>query len=299
MRIDPDVRQDLATFDPAAMARNARRRMKAEPDNRLIQHLGKCALTYGCPAARNLFLGRWEAPLPTSRGCNARCVGCISLQEESAICATQDRITFLPTPEEIAGVAVPHLQAAPRAVASFGQGCEGEPLLEAPTLARAVALIRAATPRGTVNLNTNASLPDRVAEIADSGLDSMRVSLSSCRERYYDRYYRPRGYRFEDVVASILAMKQRSRFVSLNYFILPGFTDEEEEAEALEALLDRTGVDMVQMRNLNIDPEWYLRSIEFRSRGKPLGVRALRDRLARRFPSLRFGYFNPCLDPAA
>jgi pyruvate-formate lyase-activating enzyme len=299
MRIDPDIRQDLRTFDAKAMARNARRRMKAEAGNRLVQHLGRCALEYGCPAARNLFLGRWEAPLPTSRGCNARCVGCISLQEGSEVCATQDRITFLPSPEEIAGVAVPHLQQADRAVASFGQGCEGEPLLEAPTIGRAIGLIRSATSRGTVNLNTNASMPDRVASLADAGLDSMRVSLSSCRERYYDRYYRPRGYRLADVVESIHVMKRRGRFVSLNYFILPGFTDEPEEVEALERLLEGTGADMIQMRNLNIDPEWYLRSIGWERRGKPVGVRALRDRLGRGFPSLRFGYFNPCLDPAA
>jgi pyruvate-formate lyase-activating enzyme len=299
MRIDPDTRQDFAEFDPAKIARNARRRMRALPDNRLVQHLGKCALEYGCPAARNLFLNRWEAPLPSSPHCNARCVGCISLQQDSGICATQDRISFVPTPEEIAEVAVPHLRAAPRAVASFGQGCEGEPLLETSTIARAIALIRQATPRGTVNLNTNASLPERVALLAEAGLDSMRVSLSSCRERYYERYYRPRGYALTDVVASIMAMKKRGRFVSLNYFILPGFTDEEDEVRALCSLVERTGVDMIQMRNLNIDPEWYLRSIGFRRRGTPMGIRPLRDTLARRFPALRFGYFNPCLDPEA
>ena len=71
--------------------------MAQYPDNRLVQHLmGNCVLRYACPAARNLCLGRYEAPLPVSRVCNARCVGCISFKdEESTICATpQDRLTF-------------------------------------------------------------------------------------------------------------------------------------------------------------------------------------------------------------
>ncbi len=128
VRIDSDQRQDFRNFDPKLIERNAARRMQAERENRLLQHLGRCALTYGCPAARNLFMNRWEAPLPTSPECNARCIGCISRQDGTGLCATQDRITFVPAPEEICAVAIPHLQKAPGAVVSFGQGCEGEPL---------------------------------------------------------------------------------------------------------------------------------------------------------------------------
>ncbi len=166
-----------------------------EPANRLLQHLGRCSLSYGCPAARNLFLGRWEAPLPTSPTCNARCLGCISLQEQSGVCATQDRIDFVPTVEEVCGVAVPHLRRAPRAVASFGQGCEGEPLMQWRLLEESARRVRRATPRGTLNLNTNASLAEPLLRLRDAGLDSIRASLNSCRPRYYERYYRPRGLR--------------------------------------------------------------------------------------------------------
>ena len=35
------------------------------------------------------------------------------------------------------------------------------------------------------------------------GLDSIRISLNSARPDFYRAYYRPRGYDFEDVVASI------------------------------------------------------------------------------------------------
>ena len=99
----------------------------------------------------NFFLGRWEAPLPTSPICNAACLGCISLQSEGVPPASQDRITFVPTTEEVAGVAVPHLNRAQRPVVSFGQGCEGEPLLQAKLLERSVIKIREKTDRGTIN----------------------------------------------------------------------------------------------------------------------------------------------------
>ncbi|HBD08568.1 MAG TPA: radical SAM protein, partial [Syntrophobacteraceae bacterium] len=90
VRVDPNERQDFRHFDQDRIDRNAQRRMAAQRGNRLVQHLGRCALSYGCPAARNYFLDRWEAPLPASPVCNSRCLGCISLQERSDLCATQD-----------------------------------------------------------------------------------------------------------------------------------------------------------------------------------------------------------------
>jgi len=299
VRVDSDVRQDFHNFDPTRIKRNARRRMQKESGNRLIQHLGKCALTYGCPAARNLFMNRWEAPLPTSPVCNARCLGCISLQEKEDLCATQDRITFVPSPQEIFGVAAPHLEKASRAVVSFGQGCEGEPLLQAPTLERAILMMREATRRGTINLNTNGSLPGEVAKLCKAGLDSIRVSLNSSRPEYYHAYFRPRGYTFEDIKGSVKAVKSHGGFASINYFVLPGFTDAQDEFDALCRFIDETHLDLIQMRNLNIDPEWYLQYLDVPPGEKAMGIRRLMDRLKQRFPHLRFGYFNPCLDKEA
>ena len=299
IRVDPDERQDFRHFDPELIKRNAQRRMKREAENRLVQHLGKCAMTYGCPAARNLFMNRWEAPLPTSPVCNARCVGCISLQEKDDLCATQDRITFVPAPEEIGGIAVPHLKKAPRAVVSFGQGCEGEPLMQAPTLESSIRLMRQSSTRGTINLNTNGSLPRQVDKLCVAGLDSIRVSLNSCRAQYYNAYFNPHGYSFEDIKRSIQTVKSHGKFASINYFVLPGFTDEEDEWRELCRFIEETGLDLIQMRNLNIDPEWYLHMISFAPKSKILGIRKLMGRLKDRFPDLRFGYFNPCLDPGA
>ncbi len=297
-RCDPDPRQDAARFNQQAVNRATRALLKKNPTNRLIQHLGKCCLTYGCPAARNYFLGRWEAPLPTSPVCNASCVGCISLQPSGCCPATQDRIRFVPTPAEIAEVAVPHLQKAARAIVSFGQGCEGEPLMQADTLERAIRLIRSASNRGTVNLNTNGSLPGAVDKLIRAGLDSIRVSLNSARPDCHERYYRPKGFSLDDVKHSIRLMKAAGRHASLNYFVLPGFSDDPDEFAALCDLIEDCGPDLIQLRNLNMDPELYLKTV--RRPGEtaniPMGIRAWHAELSRRFPRLCFGYFNPSLN---
>jgi pyruvate-formate lyase-activating enzyme len=232
-RSDPDIRQDARSINQEKLKKKTVRQLKRNAKNRLIQHLGKCCLTYGCPAARNYFLGRWEAPLPTSPSCNARCMGCISLQPSGCCPATQDRIKFVPRVSEIAALAVPHLKKAPAPIVSFGQGCEGEPLLQASILEKAIRSIRSQTEQGTINLNSNASLPDKIKQLAEAGLDSLRVSLNSARDSCHALYYRPVDFTFADVLDSIDVMKKANKFVSLNYFILPGFTDDADEFAAL------------------------------------------------------------------
>ena len=294
-RSDTDIRQDSCQFDQQRINQKTAQLLAAYPENRLIQHLGKCCLTYGCPAARNYFLGRWEAPLPSSPVCNASCVGCISLQPSGCCPSTQDRIQFIPTPREIAEVAVPHLKSADQAVVSFGQGCEGEPLLQAQTLEKAIRLIRQKTDQGTVNLNTNASLPGAVQRLAEAGLDSIRVSINSARPECHQRYYRPSGFSFDDVRDSIAVMKSAGRHVSLNYFILPGFTDDPDELAAFSALIAEYSPDLIQLRNLNMDPELYLKVVQHAPSQPPVGMLNWIKTLQRRFPKLRFGYFNPPL----
>ncbi len=292
-RSDLDKRQDRDQYDQNTVEKLTRKKLKANRNNRLIQHLGKCCLTYGCPAAGNYFLDRWEAPLPTSPECNARCVGCISLQPSGCCPATQDRITFVPTPKEISEMAIPHLMQAENPIVSFGQGCEGEPLLQANVLEEAVRRIRSKTREGTINLNSNSSLPDSVARLARAGLDSLRVSLNSVQEKYYNPYYRPKGYTFSDVKRSIQVMKENDRFVSLNYFILPGVTDSEREFETLCRFIESHSPDFIQLRNLNMDPEWYLNILKFPKDSFSLGIRQWLHNLKTEFPNLRFGYFNP------
>lgn len=294
-RSDSDCRQDARSFDNEKIKRKTIQKLAKNPKNRLIQHLGKCCLTYGCPAARNYFLGRWEAPLPTSPICNARCIGCISLQPSGCCPATQDRINFVPKVSEISGIAVPHLKQAQQAVVSFGQGCEGEPLMQASTLEKAIRSIRSKTECGTINLNSNASMPGQVKLLAEAGLDSLRVSLNSARESCHTSYYRPVNFSFADVLKSIDTMKQADKFVSLNYFILPGFTDDPDEFAALCKLIADHQPDLIQLRNLNMDPDWYLDTVKYRPNQAPMGISTWLAELKGLFPALRFGYFNPSL----
>jgi pyruvate-formate lyase-activating enzyme len=293
VRVDEDVRQEPRDFDHQAVERGIEERLAASPGNRLYGHLSRCAAEYFCPAARNLFLGRFEAPLPTSPACNAACVGCISLQPSGCCPATQERIVFTPSPEEIAQVALDHLGKVPDGVVSFGQGCEGEPLMVAEVIEEAVRLIRLQTDRGTVNLNTNGSLPDAVERLADAGLDAIRISMNSARRELYDAYFRPKGYSFDDVVRTVGLAVEKGLFTSLNYFVFPGVTDQPAEVEALGELIEKTGLQMIQWRNLNIDPDLYLESVPAPpgSLGVPAAMAAVRER----FPGLRHGYFNPPL----
>ena len=294
-RSDRDTRQDARQFNHQLIASNTRKMLAAHPHNRLIQHLGKCCLTYCCPAARNYFLGRWEAPLPTSPHCNARCIGCISLQPSGCCPATQDRINFVPTSEEIRELAVAHLQSAENPIVSFGQGCEGEPLLQADTLAEAITKIRQETSAGTINLNSNGSLPKKVRTLAACGLDSIRVSLNSVQENVYNNYYQPANYTFADVQQSIRQMKDGGKFVSLNYFIFPGLTDSVTEFKTLCSFIAELKPDLIQLRNLNMDPDEYLQAIQLSANEPAMGISKWYGELQTTFPNLRFGYFNPAL----
>ena len=157
-------------------------------ENRIVRQLGRCSIEYHCLTAQNLFYSRWEAGIPVSPACNAGCIGCISLQESGCCPAPQSRIEFSPGIDEIVEVGVYHLENAEDPIISFGQGCEGEPLLRGNDLVEAVARIRSRTSRGTVNINTNASLPGVLAKLCDAGLDSIRVSLLSASEDSYNRY---------------------------------------------------------------------------------------------------------------
>ena len=147
--------------------------------------------------------------------------------------------------------------------------------------------------RGTVNLNTNGSLPEVVDAMCHAGLDSIRVSLNSARPSVYDAYYRPKRYGLSDVVESLRVMRRHRRFRALNYLVFPGVTDTDEELDALSALVEETDLDMVQLRNLNIDPELYRERMPAGSVREGFGVGELLGRLRARFPHLRYGYFNP------
>lgn len=298
VRIERDIRQEAPGFDTQQIEEGYARLLKNYPHNRLVRHLmDNCCMTYCCPAARNLALGRWECPVPVSPACNANCIGCISFQpEEETIVSTQDRLTFKPTPEEIVEFTVPHLETAPYPIVSFGQGCEGEPLLMWETIRTSIIEIRKHTNKGSININTNGSKPDAVAKLCEAGLNSIRVSTNSCRPEIYTAYYRPNNYVFADIVESLKVVNRYGGWTSINYFVFPGMTDTVEEYEALRKLIRETGLKLIQWRNFNIDPDWYLGKIGIAETGETIGMKQMIEAIREEFPALKFGYFNPPME---
>ena len=292
--VDKEKRQDLRHMKYEDVVAGVHRLRKKLPSNRLRRHLEKCALTYGCPAGKNFFLARYEAPLPTSRYCNAKCLGCISLQTNDEITSSQDRISFTPSPEEITEVALEHIRRVKNSVVSFGQGCEGDPLMAAEVIGPAIHMIRAKTSHGTININTNGSRPDILEKLFDAGLDSMRVSMNSVRKQCYNAYFRPQRYSFSDVVKGIDTGIHRGLFVSINYLNCPGFTDTPEEMNALISFVEKHPVHMIQWRNLNFDPVRYWKVMNTAAKhGNPTGMEKVLKQIRKSFPALKHGYFNP------
>lgn len=289
-KVDSNTNWNPENYDDRLLDPLVRRRLAELPNNRLLEQLARCAIDYHCFAAKNLFFRRWEAPLPTSPICNSACLGCISLQASDYCPSNQERITFVPTADEIVELALPHLQQADQAIVSYGQGCEGDPIMQAPVIAEATRRLKQTTSRGTINFNSNGSLPDRVQQLCDAGMDSFRFSLNSVLEERYNAYYRPRGYSFSQVLQSLKIAKQAGRFTMVNYLISPGVSDAPEEVEALKRFVADIGVDMLQLRNLSIDPDLYNRAMGIKQRG--IGIYRLLTELKRDFPGLQFGYYN-------
>ena len=269
-------------------------RMLGESANPIYRQLSRCALEWRCFTAQNTFLRRDEGAIPSSAACNAACVGCLSESEEGLPPSSHERIRRPPSAEEMAEVAVRHLEGAGgRVMVSFGQGCEGEPLLRAREIERAIRMVRARTGRGSLHANTNGSLPDALGRLVKAGLDSVRISVNSASPDLYQAYYRPRGYGLAEVERSLRVARAGGAYVALNLLTFPGVTDREGEVERLVALLRRTGVDQVQTRPLALDPDLYLEVARGRGGGgPPIGIRRLVRELSRARPGLVVGNFS-------
>jgi len=205
------------------------------------------------------------------------------------------KLTIKPirTMDEILEIALPHLESAPRAMLSFGQGCEGEPLLQADLMVEVIRKIREQTKCGTLHLNSNGSRPRAVERLFAAGLDSIRVSTNSARAAPYHAYYRPVAYSFDDVVESLRVARRANAFASINYLAFPGFTDGEEEDAARHRLIGETRLDLIQWRNLNIDPDAYADVVGIERGAPKRGMRRLLAELRAAWPRLRHGYLNP------
>ena len=290
-RIEYNHKWDPKNYDDRELVPAIEKYRKEHGPGPLVDHLINCATLNHCFAAKNLFLKRWEAPLPVSRVCNAACLGCLSFQPEGLCEASHDRICFKPSAEEIVALSVNHLNQAPDPIVSFGQGCEGEPLTEYRLVSESIRKIRERTAKGTINLNTNGSMPERVREIANSGLDSIRISMNSARPEFYRAYYRPKNYDFEDVAASVALSREMGLYTMINYLVFPGITDQEEEIGALMRLIQKTGVNFIHLKNLDIDPQLYLEKMP-ESDSPAVGIKETATLLKKEFPDMELGYFN-------
>jgi pyruvate-formate lyase-activating enzyme len=277
MRTDEGEDWQPRRFAEGELEQIVQRRIATDPRNRTLAQLSICAREYGCFTAQNVFLERGEAAIPVAPKCNAACVGCISeLDADSAIPAPQTRIGFEPDVDDLVRIGVHHLERVDDGIVSFGQGCEGEPLLRSTAIAAAIERIRAERTNGTLNCNTNGSLTKSLQRVIDAGLQAVRVSLNSFRPEVYAAYYRPTGYTLENVLESVALAAGAGLRVSLNLLTHPGVTDDRAEIEAMETFLRAHPVSLVQTRTLNIDPDVYFARV-----GRPAEPLGMREALAR------------------
>lgn len=290
-RSDDPHQWNPENFPMDELRRRVQSVLDAHPENRILQHLSHCALEYECLTASNNFFNRWEGALPVSYSCNAGCYGCISEQpDDSGFPSPQTRMNFKPTEDELVEVMLTHLQA-PESIISFGQGCEGEPSTMAHLIVPAMRRVRAKTDMGYININTNAGLTDHIKGIVDAGLDLMRVSIISAIDAHYNAYYRPRNYTLENVARSAEYAAANGVYTSINYLCFPGVFDREEEMEAMISFIRRTGIKLIQLRNLNIDPESYLAMIP-KAQGEIFGMKQAIEIYQEELPDVVIGSFT-------
>ena len=180
----------------------------------------------------------------------------------------QQRLQFRPSVTEITELGVEHHGPCSKII-SFGQGCEGEPSLNVRPGSGDSKQFASIL---TVPINHEYQCRDTegIIQLCQAGLDSIRVTLFSARAENYGIYHRPHNYRLSDVAATIGYAHEAGTKVSINLLTMPGFTDREEEIESLLAFVRQYGVDMVQLRNLNIDADLLFANVS--SGGETMGI---------------------------
>ncbi|MGC1909341.1 MAG: radical SAM protein [Candidatus Dormiibacterota bacterium] len=262
--------------------------------SKVIAQLSVCALHHNCLTAQNTFLRRHEGALPTSAACNADCLGCISLQTDSGAPTPQPRMPRAPTAEDLIEVGSYHLEGARQqgesGMVSFGQGCEGEPLLRERALRPVAHELRRRFPSSTVHINTNGSRPAALQRLIRSGVNSCRISVFSFRQELFSAYYRPRGYSIEDVLQCARVARRAGVQLTINLLTFPGVSDTPEEVELTVRTLRELEVDQLQLRSLNADPLWLMSRLPVLPKG--IGLERLVETLHQEVPTVRLGNFT-------
>ena len=251
------------------------RRLGAEPSNKLLRQLARCARDYRCAAARNAFLGQGECALPLGAPANDGAAPLVALRRHEERAPLQPS-AFRVTAADAAAVGIAHLAAGGSSV-SFGHACEGEPLDVIRDVADAAARIRAATPGGEIVLRTSGSSAPAIGRAAEAKIDRIVVRLVSAAGPTYEQVHRPIGFRWTDVRAALREVAARRRAVTVELLSLPGLTDRESEAGALVALLGELppGTEL-RVADLAADPYALLAALPA---GVTIGMPALLERL--------------------
>jgi hypothetical protein len=98
------------------------------------------------------------------------------------------------------------------------------------------------------------------------------------------------------LLESLRVVRKYNGWTSINYFVFPGMTDTESEYEALRYLIQSTDLQMIQWRNFNIDPDWYLGLIGVTQPEEPVGIRQIMEAIKEEFPQVKHGYYNPPME---
>jgi pyruvate-formate lyase-activating enzyme len=275
----------------AAAVESAQRQM---PRSRVVAQLTVCALQHNCLTAQNTFLRRYEGALPTSAACNADCLGCISLQSDSRAPTPQPRMPRAPSADDLVEVGSYHLAGARErgeaGMVSFGQGCEGEPLLRERALRPVAHELQRRYPGATIHVNTNASSPAALERLIRAGVNSVRISVFSFRQDLFATYYRPRGYSIDEVLECARIARHLGAQLTINLLTFPGVSDTPAEIIRTVRTLRELEVEQVQLRSLNADPLWLMGRLPRLEPGQ--GLESLVETLRSELPSVRMGNFT-------
>jgi pyruvate-formate lyase-activating enzyme len=287
--------RDPASYPKAEVATKVAEGLRAHPGDRLVRQLARCAREYACHGAANAFYGRWECALPIAAPSNERPPTSVAPKRDGEASPTETA-AFHPTTDEVAGLAIAHLEGGGTSV-GFGRACEGEPLLTGREVEDAIAQIRHRTREGRIHLDTNGSMPGSLRRLRSAGLDSICVRMISARAATYETLHGPDNYRFADVRASLRLAAELRLAVSVLVLVLPGIFDRAEELSEMIAVLSElpSGSALV-LRDLHADP---LRALaRLQSRGfEPLGVSLALERITQEVRHIRVGAFVPHLTP--
>ena len=251
------------------------RRLAAEPSNKLLRQLARCARDYHCAAARNAFLGTGECALPLGAPANDEAAPVVALRRHEER-APLEPVAFKVSAADASAVAIAHLAAGGTSV-SFGHACEGEPLEIIRDVVDVTARIRAATTAGLIVLRTSGASAIALGRAADAGVDRAVVRVASADGPTYERVHRPTGFRWTDVRAALREAAARQQVLTVELLTLPGLTDRETEVAALVALLGELppGTEL-RLADLAADPYALLARVPG---GGTIGMATLLDRL--------------------